>query len=141
VPVGIRNDARVHLWCADSFGSPAPPPFPSCAEAIDAFAAVCCSVGVTRDPDGRPRLYAPYGLADPFDLVVRPNRRQAPRHVYEAKAARWQQPGRSSPCCLGRRDRLTDPRHGQHPSMVSVRSVVHRRGASAGRSGDHSAVI
>jgi uncharacterized protein len=26
-----------------------------------------------------------------FDLVVRPNRRQAPRHVYEAKAARWQQ--------------------------------------------------
>jgi uncharacterized protein len=91
VPVEIRNEGRVHLWYADHFAAPAPPPFRSCAEAIDAFAAVCCSVGVTVDSRGRPRLYAPYGLSDLFDLVVRPNRAQAPRHVYEAKAARWQQ--------------------------------------------------
>ena len=91
VPVEIRNEARVHLWYAERFGASAPPPFTSCDEAIDAFAAVCCSVGVTLAGDGQPRLYAPHGLADVFDLVVRPNRVQAPRHVYEAKAARWQQ--------------------------------------------------
>ena len=91
VPVEIRNQARVHLWYADHFAAPPPAPFRSCTEAIDSFAAVCCSVGVSLDGAGRPRVYAPHGLADVFDLVVRPNRTQAPRHVYEAKAARWQQ--------------------------------------------------
>ena len=90
VPVEIRNEARVHLWYADRFGIPAPP-FRDCADAIDSFAAVCCCYGVTVDPGGRPRVYAPHGYDDLFSLVVRPNRRLAPRHVYEAKAARWQQ--------------------------------------------------
>jgi uncharacterized protein len=89
VPVEIRNEARVHLWYADRFGTPAPP-FASCFEAIDSFAATCCAVGVTLD-GGRPRVYAPLGFEDLFGLVVRPNRRLAPRHVYEAKAARWKE--------------------------------------------------
>ena len=53
VPVEIRNEARVHLWYADRFGTPAPP-FRDCADAIDSFAAVCCCYGVTVDPDGAP---------------------------------------------------------------------------------------
>ena len=89
VPVEIRNEARVHLWYADRFGTPGPAPFRDCREAIDSFAAVCCSYGVTVDDGGRRRVYAPHGYTDLFDLVVRPNPRQAPRHVYEAKAARW----------------------------------------------------
>ena len=32
---------------------------------------------------------APYGLDDLFGLVVRPNRIQVPRRVYEEKAARY----------------------------------------------------
>ena len=89
VPVEIRNEARVHLWYADRFGIPARP-FRDCADAIDSFAAVCCAVGVTVD-DGRPRAYAPFGYDDLFGLVVRPNRRLAPRQVYETKAARWKE--------------------------------------------------
>ena len=88
VPVEIRNEARVHLWYADRFGSPGPAQFRDCREAIDSFAAVCCSYGMTV-ADGGLRVYAPHGYADLFGLVVRPNPRQAPRHVYEAKAARW----------------------------------------------------
>jgi uncharacterized protein len=87
VPVEIRNEARVHVWYPDRFGVPAPP-FRDCADAIDHFAAVCCCLGVTLD-DGGPRVYAPHGFDDLFGLVVRPNRRLAPRAVYEAKAARW----------------------------------------------------
>jgi hypothetical protein len=90
VPVEIRNEARVHLWYADRFGTPAPP-FRGCRDAIDAFAAVCCCYGVTLGPDGEPRVYAPHGYDDLFAMVIRPNRRLAPRHVYERKAARWQQ--------------------------------------------------
>jgi hypothetical protein len=88
VPVEIRNEARVHLWYADRFGTPAPP-FRDCADAIDSFAAVCCCFGVTVDSAGRPRVYAPHGYDDLFAMVVRPNRRLAPRHVYETKTQRW----------------------------------------------------
>lgn len=89
VPVEVRNEARVHLWYADRFGVPAPP-FRNCTDAIDSFAAVCCAYGLTTEP-GVPRVYAPFGYDDLFALVVRPNRRLAPRHVYEAKSARWKQ--------------------------------------------------
>jgi uncharacterized protein len=89
VPVEIRNEARVHLWYADRFGIPAPP-FRDCEDAIDSFAAVCC-YGVTADASGRLRVYAPHGYDDLFAMTVRPNKRLAPRHVYEAKAARWAQ--------------------------------------------------
>jgi hypothetical protein len=89
VPVEIRNEARVHLWYADHFGVPARA-FTSCTDAVDSFAAVCCAVAVTLE-DGRPWVYAPFGFDDLFGLVVRPNARLAPRHVYEAKAARWKE--------------------------------------------------
>jgi hypothetical protein len=90
VPVEIRNEARVHLWYADHFGAPGPAAFRSTTEAIDGFAARCCSFGLTVGEDGGPRVYAPYGYDDLFDLVVRPNPRSpAPRHVYEGKAQRW----------------------------------------------------
>lgn len=90
VPVEIRNEARVHLWYADRFGTPAAP-FRDCADAIDSFAAVCCCYGITAGEDGGVRVYAPHGYDDLFSLTVRPNPRLAPRHVYETKTARWQQ--------------------------------------------------
>jgi uncharacterized protein len=87
VPVEIRNEARVHLWYAEHFGTPAPP-FRDCADAIDSFAAFCCSFGVTVQ-DSHARVYAPFGYDDLFAMIVRPNPRLAPSHVYETKAARW----------------------------------------------------
>jgi hypothetical protein len=47
-------------------------------------------LGVRLEREGHWRIYAPYGLADVFNLVVRPNPVLAPRSVYEAKVARWQ---------------------------------------------------
>ncbi|MGY2085065.1 nucleotidyltransferase family protein [Blastococcus sp. SYSU DS0539] len=88
VPVEIRNEARVHLWYELRFGAPAVP-FRDCADAIDHFAAVCCCYGIRVDDAGAVEVYAPHGYDDLFALVVRPNPRLAPRHVYEAKAARW----------------------------------------------------
>lgn len=89
VPVEIRNEARVHLWYAEHFGVPARA-FTSSTDAVDSFAAVCCAVAVKVE-DGWPQVYAPFGFDDLFGLVVRPNPRLAPRHVYESKAARWLQ--------------------------------------------------
>jgi hypothetical protein len=86
--VEIRNEARVHLWYEDHFGVPCPP-YTSTEAAIDSFAATTCCLGIRLDDDGHWRVYAPHGLADVFNLVVRPNPVLAPRDVYETKTRRW----------------------------------------------------
>jgi uncharacterized protein len=88
--VGIRNEARVRLWYQDKFGVPCPP-YDSTEAAIDSFAATNCCLGVRVEVDGQWRVYAPHGLSDVSNLVVRPNPVLAPRAVYEAKAARWRE--------------------------------------------------
>jgi hypothetical protein len=88
--VEIRNEARVHLWYEKKFGV-ACVPYESTEAAIDSFAATTCCLGIRQDPDGRWRVYAPHGLSDVFNLVLRPNPVLAPRGVYETKAARWRQ--------------------------------------------------
>jgi hypothetical protein len=86
--VEIRNEARVHLWYEQKFGVPCQP-YSSTEAAIDSFAATTCCIGVRAEPGERWRTYAPHGLADLFNLVVRPNPGQAPRQVYESKTRRW----------------------------------------------------
>ncbi len=87
-PVQIRNQARVHLWYEEKFGVPCPP-HESTEAAIDTFEATTACLGVRLRPGGRWLVYAPHGLGDVFGLVVRPNPVLAPRHVYQAKTARW----------------------------------------------------
>jgi len=87
-PVQIRNQARVHLWYEQKFGLPCPR-YESTEAAIDTFEATTACLGVRVERGGRWRIYAPYGLADVFNLVVRPNPALAPRQVYQAKTARW----------------------------------------------------
>ena len=88
--VEVRNEARVHLWYERKFGVVSRP-YSSTEAAIDSFAATTCCVGIRLETGGRWRVYAPHGLSDVFNLVVRPNPLLAPRDVYEAKAARWRQ--------------------------------------------------
>ncbi|MFJ3229372.1 nucleotidyltransferase family protein [Streptomyces sp. NPDC086783] len=88
--VEVRNEARFHLWYEQKFGVPCAP-HASTEAAIDSFAATTCCLGVLLEPDGQWRVYAPHGLSDAFNLVVRPNPVLAPRKVYETKAAHWQQ--------------------------------------------------
>lgn len=88
--VEIRNQARVHLWYEGKFGRPCLPY--DCAEAaIDTFPATATCIGVRADADAHLSVYAPFGLSDMFNMVVRPNTALCPQHVYEAKATRWQQ--------------------------------------------------
>lgn len=87
-PVQIRNQARVHLWYEQKYGSPCPP-HESTEAAIDTFEALVACLGVRLEPGGRWRVYAQHGLAEVFNLVARPNPVLAPRSVYEAKVSRW----------------------------------------------------
>lgn len=89
-PVQIRNQARVHLWYEPKWGI-ACPRHTSSEAAIDTYEAATACVGVHVSADGGWRVYAPRGLSDIFNLVVRPNAVLAPRAVYEKKVARWRE--------------------------------------------------
>jgi hypothetical protein len=94
-PVQIRNQARVHLWYEPKFGIPARQRL--IRGAIDTFEATTVCLGVRQQPNGRWRIYAPHGLADVFNLVVRPNPVLAPRGPRRPGGARYGRDSRSSP--------------------------------------------
>lgn len=87
--VEIRNQARVHLWYEDKFGTPCPQ-HRSTEQAIGAWTSNTAMIGVRIENLGEVwRVYAPMGLSDMFNLVIRPNPLIATRDSYEKKIARW----------------------------------------------------
>lgn len=84
----VKNEARVHLWYRDVFGHGIDP-YRSTPDAIATFPTTATSVGV-RPQGGTLEVCAPFGLDDLLGGIVRPNKRQITRAVYEAKIARWQ---------------------------------------------------
>jgi hypothetical protein len=89
--IDVRNQARVHLWYAQEFGVEGYPRLRRSTDGIDNFLAVCCMVAIRRTSAGSIDLYAPLGVDDVLDRVVRPNPwyPNAPRDCYERKAERW----------------------------------------------------
>ena len=83
----VKNEARIHLWYEECFGY-AIKPYISSADAIATFPTTATAVGVRRI-HGKFECCAPFGLDDLFGLVVRPNKRQITRDIYEAKVDRW----------------------------------------------------
>ncbi len=87
IKLDVKNEARVHLWYEERFGY-AIKPYLSSADAIATFPTTATAVGVRRIR-GELECCAPFGLDDLFGLVVRPNKRQITRAIYEAKVDRW----------------------------------------------------
>jgi uncharacterized protein len=86
-PVEPRNQARVHLWYADHFGTPCPA-YENARQPIDNFACRTHCVGLQLDQNDQLHLYAPYGLDDIFSFRITPNTRLNNRATHEGKAAR-----------------------------------------------------
>lgn len=59
--IDLKNQARVHLWYRDRFGSDYAP-LGNAAEAIGRFQIRCTCVGLRPKSDGSLELQAPYGL-------------------------------------------------------------------------------
>ena len=71
VEVEVRNQARVHLWYPEKFGTDYPALRSSC-DAIDRFLATTCMLGVQKNDHGY-EVYAPLGYDDLFSQIVRGN--------------------------------------------------------------------
>jgi hypothetical protein len=84
--VEVQNEARVHLWYAEHFGYEIAP-YESAEAAINSWPTTATCVGVRTSSAGGLHVYAPFGLTDLFNMIVRPNKLQITRDLYEAK--RW----------------------------------------------------
>jgi len=86
--IEIRNQARVHLWYEQKFGTPYPP-LARATEGIDRFLSHNAQVGIRPAGSGY-EIYAPQGFDDIARMIVRPNRMpnfSADRYL--EKAERW----------------------------------------------------
>lgn len=87
VKLDVKNQARVHLWYENHFGNKIAP-YKSIYDAIDTWPTTATAIGV-RKINGVFEIYAPYGLNDLFGLIVRPNKKQITKEIYERKIQRW----------------------------------------------------
>jgi hypothetical protein len=87
LPVQIRNQARVHLWFEQKFGSPFSP-LTSSAEMLGRYASKTHAVAARLEPDNTLSLFAPFGLDDIFAMRLTPNPVLANKKAHDAKAAR-----------------------------------------------------
>lgn len=87
VRLDVKNQARVHLWYEAHFGYRIEP-YISAQQAITTFPTTAAAVGIRPGPDGLD-ICAPFGLSDLLKPVVRANRKQITRDIYERKIARW----------------------------------------------------
>jgi hypothetical protein len=91
ITIETKNQARVHTWYSDWFGFPYPA-LRNSREGIDRFLVPCTSVGLqASQPDAPPSLYAPYGLADLYRGILRPNPLSDHRPLFRQKALSYQQ--------------------------------------------------
>lgn len=88
IEIDVKNEARVHLWYKDHFGYDIKP-YASLEDAINSWPTTSTAVGIRKDKNGELKVYAPFGLNDLFCKIVRANKAQVTKEIYEAKTARW----------------------------------------------------
>ncbi len=87
VRLDVKNEARVHLWYERKFGIEIAP-YSDVTSAIETFPTTVGAIGL-RPRQQSVEVFAPFGLDDLENLVVRPNKKLVTRPVYEAKVERW----------------------------------------------------
>ena len=85
--IDVKNEARVHLWYKAKFGYSITP-YSSTINAIDTFPTTATTVGIRPKSSGA-EVYSTFDLNDLFSGVVRANKRQITRAIYEAKVSKW----------------------------------------------------
>jgi uncharacterized protein len=87
--IELKNQARVHLWYPQRFGS-AYPQLRSTRDGVDRYLVACTCIGIAAETG---EIYAPYGLDELWDGVLRPNpvnlQPERFREKAETYCARW----------------------------------------------------
>lgn len=84
----VKNQARIHLWYEDHFGYSIEP-YHSLESAINTWPTTATAIGVKINLNRDWSIYAPFGLNDLFGKIVKPNKVQITKEIYEKKVNRW----------------------------------------------------
>jgi hypothetical protein len=87
IRMDVKNQARVHIWYEQHFGYPIPP-YKSLEAAVNTWPTTATAIGIRRERDEW-HVYAPYGLNDLFGKIVRANKLQITKEIYDKKVQRW----------------------------------------------------
>lgn len=87
VEFDVTNEAGVHLWYEKKFGKKIDQ-LKSCEDAINGWPTTVTSIGINKINE-KFNVYAPYGLDDLFNMVIRQNKNFTLRRVYEDKVDKW----------------------------------------------------
>ena len=87
-PVEAVNQARVHQWYKETYGFECRE-LVSLEDAVGSWMVACCCIGIRKE--GKKLIvFAPYGLDDIFNLIIRPNNKtEKSRDIYYEKAEKW----------------------------------------------------
>lgn len=88
IEIDVKNEARVHLWYKEHFGYDIKP-YTSLEDAINTWPTTSTAVGIRKDKNSKLKVYAPFGLNDLFGKIVRANKAQITKDIYENKVTRW----------------------------------------------------
>jgi len=87
LPVEVRNQARVHLWYPQKFGTPYPR-LTCSADMMQYYASKTHAVAVRLKADDSLEVIAPFGLRDLFSFRITPNPALDNRSTHSAKGER-----------------------------------------------------
>ncbi|MBU2491797.1 MAG: nucleotidyltransferase family protein [Bacteroidetes bacterium] len=88
VKLDIKNQARVHLWYEEHFGYSINS-YENINDAINTWPTTATCIGV-KITNGKFLYYSTFGLNDIFNMVVKPNKVQITKEIYENKTKRWE---------------------------------------------------
>ena len=88
IEVDVKNQARIHLWYKNHFGY-AIEPYRSLESALNTWPTTATSIGVRNEKNNEFKVYAPFGLNDLFGKIVRANKAQITKQIYENKVSSW----------------------------------------------------
>lgn len=88
IELDVKNQARVHLWYNEHFGYSIEP-YKSIEAAINTWPTTATAIGVRLEENNEFKVYAPFGLNDLFGKIVRANKTQITKPIYEKKVSSW----------------------------------------------------
>ena len=89
IKLDIKNEARVHLWFYEKYGIKREA-YNSVYDAISRWTSTVTCIGI-RLNNGKFEVYAPYGLDDLFNMVIRPVKIDITKKFYEDRCKKWKE--------------------------------------------------
>ena len=87
IRLDIKNQARVHMWFYEKYGIKREA-YVSVEDAIGRWTSTVTCIGI-RLINNKFEVYAPYGLNDLFNMIIRPVKIDIDKEFYYKRCIRW----------------------------------------------------